>query len=132
MKLTFDTNILVRFFTADDDRQFARVLMLIADAQVIAVSIAALCETAWVLRAAYLISTNDIADKLESFVRDERVRYDADLTPIGIAFLRRGGDFADAVIAADGQRLGGESFATFDKRAAKLLETQDFPVTLLQ
>lgn len=38
--------------------------------------------------------------------------------------LDSGGDFADAVIAHEVRRLGGETFVSFDQKAVRLLATQ--------
>jgi predicted nucleic-acid-binding protein len=40
----------------------------------------------------------------------------------GLDVLDAGGDFADGVIAYQGNRLGGEIFMSFDKRAVKAIE----------
>ena len=50
----------------------------------------------------------------------------------GLAVLDAGGDFADGVIAFDGQWLGGETFVSFDKKAVKLLEGQGTDALLLK
>lgn len=42
----------------------------------------------------------------------------------GLAMLRSSGDFADGVIAYEGLALGGEVFATFDKKAVAILKKQ--------
>lgn len=42
----------------------------------------------------------------------------------GMAMLRAGGDFADAVIAYEGSWLGAEEFVSFDRKAIKLLQAQ--------
>jgi predicted nucleic-acid-binding protein len=39
----------------------------------------------------------------------------------GLAFFNAGGDFADGVIAYEGNWLGGETFVSFDKEAVGLL-----------
>ena len=49
----------------------------------------------------------------------------------GLAVLGAGGDFADGVIAFDGQWLGGETFVSFDKNVVKLLERQGAAARLL-
>lgn len=131
MKVAFDTNILVRLFVADDPHQVEAARGLLREAEAIALPIVALCETVWVMRKAYRISTAEIADHLELFLADERVRYDRPLASRGIALLRLGGDFADAVIAADGRRLGADRFVTFDRQAARLLGQTEEPVLLL-
>lgn len=45
--------------------------------------------------------------------------------------MQRGGEFADAVIEADGRRLGAETLATFDEQAARLLVEAGASVTRL-
>ena len=42
------------------------------------------------------------------------------------------GDFADGVIAFEGELLGGQEFVTFDQAAAKLLKNQKRKVRLLK
>ncbi|TWF54564.1 type II toxin-antitoxin system VapC family toxin [Neorhizobium alkalisoli] len=49
----------------------------------------------------------------------------------GLSFLRAGGDFADGVIEFEGRRQGGEAFATFDRRAASIVEKQGRKAVLL-
>ena len=49
----------------------------------------------------------------------------------GLAVLEDGGDFADGVIAFDGDWLGGETFVSFDRKAVNLLSAQGHPVQLL-
>jgi predicted nucleic-acid-binding protein len=49
----------------------------------------------------------------------------------GLATLRAGGDFADGVVAHEGQWLGGEIFVTFDAKAVALLNAQNIQATLL-
>lgn len=43
---------------------------------------------------------------------------------VGLAILEAGGDFADGIIAYEGNWLGGESFVSFDKQAIDLLTPQ--------
>jgi predicted nucleic-acid-binding protein len=42
----------------------------------------------------------------------------------GLALLDAGGDFADGVIAYEGNWLGADTFVSFDKRAVKLMQAQ--------
>ena len=46
----------------------------------------------------------------------------------GMAFAEAGGDFADGVIAFEGQRLGGEVFASFDRTANRIMHEQGFNI----
>ena len=47
------------------------------------------------------------------------------------ALLEAGGDFADGVIAFEGNVLGGAEFLSFDQQAVKLLKTQKRKARLL-
>ncbi len=49
----------------------------------------------------------------------------------GLLMLDAGGDFADGVIAWEGKRLGGETFASFDKKAVTRLKAQRQSTQLL-
>ena len=49
----------------------------------------------------------------------------------GLRVLEAGGDFADGVIAYDGNWLGGETFVSFDKRAVSLIRRQGQRAQLL-
>lgn len=50
----------------------------------------------------------------------------------GLALLEAGGDFADGVIAYDGDWLGAETFVSFDGQAVSLLEARGASVHLLR
>ena len=54
------------------------------------------------------------------------------MSEAGLALLASSDDFADGVIAHEGDWLGGELFASFDKKAAKLIKAQGKPVRLLE
>ncbi|MCE4317542.1 PIN domain-containing protein, partial [Xanthomonas hortorum] len=49
----------------------------------------------------------------------------------GLLVLDAGGDFADGVIAYEGNWLGGETFVSFDKKAVALLTAQGQSTRLL-
>lgn len=49
----------------------------------------------------------------------------------GLAILELGGDFADGVIAYEGNWLGGKTFVSFDKKAVALLKAQGQSMRLL-
>jgi len=45
--------------------------------------------------------------------------------------MEAGADFADGVIANEGQWLGGETFVSFDKKAVSAIAKQGIQATLL-
>lgn len=53
MRVTADTNVLLRAYVADDEGQAAIAVDLLAKADIVAVSLKALCEFAWVLARQY-------------------------------------------------------------------------------
>lgn len=121
MKITADTNILVRAATQDDPIQGALAQRLMDDAQVVAVAIPALCEFCWVLKSVYDFKPARIAASIRFLVEAQNVAMDRPAAEAGLALLEAGGDFADGIIAYDGQWLDGETFVSFDKTAVKLL-----------
>jgi predicted nucleic-acid-binding protein len=125
-----DTNVLVRASTLDDPHQSAVAADLLTREQV-CVPTVALCEYAWVLRAAYQRSRAEIAASIRALVESPNVRCDRAMVDQGLAMLQAGGDFADAVIAYQGQWLGASEFVTFDRRAAELLPGLGMPARAL-
>ncbi|WP_298808194.1 type II toxin-antitoxin system VapC family toxin [uncultured Sphingomonas sp.] len=121
MKITADTNVLLRALTADDQVQSALAMHTLSQATLVALPIVALAETVWVLRRVHKWSGARIAAALRLLLDDPRVQVDWPAVEAGLALLERGGDFADAVIEADGRRLGAEMLVTFDEQAARLL-----------
>ena len=57
--------------------------------------------------------------------------YYAPFRPDPASVLAAGGDFADGVIAYEGNWLGGETFVSFDKKAVALLTAQGQSARLL-
>jgi predicted nucleic-acid-binding protein len=64
MKITVDTNVLVRAVVRDDAKQAQVAAKLLKDAELIAVSLPCLCEFAWVLRRVYNFGQRDISAAL--------------------------------------------------------------------
>ena len=124
MKLVVDSNVLVRAVMRDDAAQAAIAAQLLAEAEVIAVPTASLCEFVWVLRRLYRLDASDVAVAIEALLNAGNVETQRSTVEAGLDALRAGGDFADGVIAHDGRRLGGETFASFDRQAITLLAAQ--------
>lgn len=122
MKITVDTNVLVRCVVRDDPAQAAAAEKLLKSATVIAVAIPTLCEFVWVLRKVYGLETEDIALAVRTLLATGNLALNRLAAEAGLAMLEAGGDFADGTIAHEGQWLGGEVFVSFDKKAVSLLE----------
>ena len=120
MNITADTNVLVRALVGDDARQSAAARDVLANADLVALSMPALCELVWVLSQGYGISSPDIAAAIRRLCDSANAVLDRTAAEAGLAMLEAGGDFADGVIAQEGARLGGEVFLSFDRKAVKL------------
>jgi predicted nucleic-acid-binding protein len=122
VKVIADTNILVRAATLDDPVQGPLARKLMKEAELIAVALPALCEFCWVLGRVYRFEPARIAASIRFLLEAGNVELDLPAVEAGLALLEAGGDFADGVIAHDGQWLGGEMFVSFDKQAVRLLQ----------
>jgi predicted nucleic-acid-binding protein len=122
MRITPDTNVLVRVLVGDDAEQSKVAETLLKKADLIAISIPALCELAWVLSRAYKTSAENIAASIRHLINASNAVVDRPAAEAGLAFLDAGGDFADGVIAHEGNWLGADTFVSFDKKAVKLIE----------
>ncbi len=131
MKITADTNVLVRAITGDDERQSRIAQARLASADLVALAIPVLCELVWVLSQGYKISSADIAETIRRLLAGANVVVNRPAAEAGLALLEAGGDFADGVIAYEGHWLGAEIFVSFDKKAVKLMDKQGKPARLL-
>lgn len=121
MKITADTNVLLRTVVQDDVEQAEAARALLLKATVIAVPVAVFCEFAWVLKRVYGRGADDIAGAIEAISGIDAVATDLPAVEAGLAALRVGGDFADGVIAQQGAALGATVFASFDRQAVARL-----------
>jgi len=124
MKITADTNLLVRVTIEDDVAQAARARDELAKAELVAVTLTTLCELSWVLRQGYGLPRAEIARAIRVLTAGESVVTDVPAIEAGLAQLDAGGDFADGVIAYEGRWLGGEAFVSFDRRAIRLMRAR--------
>lgn len=131
MKITVDTNVLVRAVVRDDPAQASIAAKVLTDASLIAIALPCLCEFVWVLRRVYEIQPSDAATAIRSLLAATNVEMNRPAVEAGLVVLDAGGDFADGVIAYEGNWLGGETFFSFDKQAVALLLAQGQQARLL-
>ena len=131
MKVSVDTNVLVRAVLQDDVRQARKASKLLKEASLIAVSLVCLCELAWVLRRGAKRSKDDVSIAIRSLMATRNVVMNRPAAEAGLALLDAGGDFADGVMAYESTWLGGEAFVSFDKQAVDLLSGQGQTARLL-
>jgi len=131
VKISVDTNVLARAVLQDDAAQARVATKILEEASLIAVSLSCLCELVWILLRGAQLPKERVALALQSLLDTENVVMNRPAVEAGLALLEAGGDFADGVIAYEGNWLGGETFVSFDKKAVALLTAQGQPARLL-
>lgn len=115
--ISIDTNIIIRFLTKDDKKQYELAYALLQTKDIY-VSDTVILETEWVLRYAYEFSSEQICEALEFFLGLQNVKLtNPKMVFMAIKWCRKGLDFADAFHLALSQQ--SESFVTFDKKFIK-------------
>jgi predicted nucleic-acid-binding protein len=131
MKITADTNVLVRAITGDDARQSKIAQIELANADVVAVAVPVLCELVWVLSQGYKIPSPEIAEAIRRVLNGVNVVINRPAVEAGLSLLDAGGDFAAGVSAYEGNWLGADTFVSFDKKAVRLMKAQGEAARLL-
>jgi predicted nucleic-acid-binding protein len=131
MKITADTNVLIRAAVQDDPHQARVAAKALREADLVAVPVPALCEFVWVLRRGYKKSISDISDAVHRLMKSNNVVMNRPAIEAGLSVFDAGGDFADGVIAYEGDWLEAEEFVSFDSKAVSLLQSQSTHARLL-
>ncbi len=127
-----DTNVLLRAWADDDKEQARQARSEIAAATKIVIPNLVLCEFVWAARQVYQQKRAAIVQAIRLLLADERIVADWPAVEAGLSFMDAGGDFADGVIDFEGRRLGGSTFATFDRKAAAIIRAHGRPCVLLE
>ena len=115
--LAIDTNIVVRYLTADHPEQSPKAKALIGGEDVF-VCTTVLLETEWVLRNVYGFTPAEIAKSLAAFAGLPHVTLeDAALAAKALDWTLKGMDFADALHLARARECDG--FLSFDQRLVR-------------
>ena len=117
MRITIDTNLLVRIVVGDDIAQTESAVRVLEQAESVAIPLPCLCELVWVLGRAYSLPKDKIALSLRAIIERKNVSVDTFGVAAGLQLLEAGGDFVDGAIAASGVSMGGETFVSFDRKA---------------
>jgi len=131
VKIAVDTNVLLRDALQDDPVQSPIASKTLQSAELAVVPTAALCEFAWVMRRLYKRSDAEISRSIRLLMNAGNIEADGSAIDAGLKILDQGGDFADGVIAYEGQWLGAEEFVSFDRQAVALLRSQGHKARLL-
>jgi len=131
VKITADTDVLIRAAVQDHPPQARQAAKLLQEADFVAVPVPVLCEFVWVLRRGYKKSSADISDAIHRLMNSANVVMNRPAIELGLSVLDAGGDFADGVIAYEGDWLGADEFVSFDSKAVSVLQSQGTRARLL-
>ena len=88
MKISVDTNVLVRAVLNDDPAQSRAARKLLQEASLIAVPLPCLCELVWVLRQGVKLSNEDVANAVRSLMNAGNVVVNRPAAEHGLAGRR--------------------------------------------
>jgi predicted nucleic-acid-binding protein len=117
----FDTNVLVRFLTADDAAQHGRAARRIAElvdaGERARLDVIVLCELVWVLESGYGFDRAELAGALEAVLDAEPFEVESrELVRHAVARYREGsGGFADHLVGLRNRAAGCDVTLTFDR-----------------
>jgi predicted nucleic-acid-binding protein len=131
VKIAVDTNVLLRDALQDDPRQSPIASRTLQRAELVIVPTPALCEFVLVMQRLYKRSSAEIALSIRLLMSGDNVEMDRPAVEAGLELLDKGGDFADGVIAYEGEWLGAAEFVSFDKKAVSVLKSQGKRARLL-
>ena len=115
--VAIDTDIIVRFFTRDDESQYEAAFQLIKMNEIF-IPNTVILETEWVLRFAYEFKPSEICDAFTKLFGLKNVHVsDPHAMLHSIEWHRQGVDFSDAMHLALGEQ--SSRFFTFDKSFVK-------------
>ncbi|MCF6319636.1 MAG: type II toxin-antitoxin system VapC family toxin [Proteobacteria bacterium] len=120
-----DTNVLVRFLMADDEKQTASVYELFKKSeknkQELFITILVILELLWVLESVYEINRQNIVNSLSDMMQMPIFKFEHHLSlqQLVIAAKDTNTDLSDLLIAQCAKSLGCKVTLTFDKKAAK-------------
>ena len=116
-----DTNVLVRFLVRDDEDQHQRAAELLrrgaAEGKVFFVGDVVLAEVVSVLRSRYRCDRDEIASVVRQLSEVEELVFESTSRVVRAlrVYEKRGGGFADHLIAERARDAGCEVVITFDK-----------------
>ena len=126
--MTFvDSNIFVRLFVEDDDRQRPLARELLKQAQTGAIDLVTgppvFFEIAWVLSHTYNVPNGQVLDVLEAILSFSGLRVlDKELIISALSLARKASStFADSYISASARHIQADNVATFNRKHFKKL-----------
>ncbi len=118
--IAVDTNIIIRFLTQDDAKQYKKAYSILNTHEVF-IPDTVILETEWVLRYAYEFSSKDICNALVQLFGLANIHLsNPTFMSQAINWHRQGMDFSDALHLTQCQQL--DKLYTFDKKFSSKAE----------
>jgi len=112
--IAVDTNIIIRFLTHDDAKQYKKAFSIF-NTQEVFISDTVILETEWVLRYAYNFTAEDICNALIKLFGLNNIHLsNPSFISQAIKWHKQGMDFSDALHLTQCQQY--DKFYTFDKK----------------
>lgn len=122
-----DTNIFVRLAARDDPSQLETAYQLIEEEFLVVPTV--VLEAEWVLRSAYGMDRQSIADEMRDVLGLEKANLvSGKALHAALTRFEEGADFADALHACLAAEAGATDFVTFDKGIDKQLA--ELPISI--
>lgn len=123
--IAVDTNILVRFFVRDNEKQYQQAVGLLKSCEeseeTVFISNIVLTELVWVLKGGYKVIKKDIIKTISVLLNNPLFTFsDSRFIRDAITSYQSGSaDFADYLIGHDAQGWNARTTFTFDKRCSR-------------
>lgn len=114
-----DTNVVVRYLTQDDDKQWKQAVDIIESGEKCFICNVVLCEVIWVLRSkSYQFTREDISNILEIMLQCPTFAWEnRSVIYQSLQRFKQGkADFSDYLIGAIAQQFHCTTTATFDQK----------------
>jgi predicted nucleic-acid-binding protein len=114
-----DTNILVRYLTKDDEKQWKQAAEIIESGEQCFIANIVLCELVWVLRGKpYQFSRGEISNTINLMLQCSTFEFEnRSVVYQALQRLQQGkADFSDYLIGGIAQQFQCSSTATFDRK----------------
>ena len=114
-----DTNVLVRYLTKDDERQWEQAVEIVEGGEECFIANIVICELIWVLRGKpYHFSKQEVSNTIETMLQCGVFEWESrSLVYQALQHFKQGkADFSDYLIGAVARNAGCSKIITFDKK----------------
>ncbi len=129
--IAIDTNIIVRFLTRDDEKQYQKSYQMFSEYEQIFIPTTVILETEWVLRFSYNFPSDKINFALLGLLNFNNVFTENKKAVIkALEWHQKGMDFADALHLANSLHV--DKFISFDKKLIKKATALNTDIILIE